>query len=210
MWNCSRSLSQLQLYFPLFAAQRYAVWAAPRVGFSLRRAGEARADLATSPGASRLDVIRQLHGPDLAGALLPFKLALGGEPGPDIAADAPDGPHMRVEGFVSSLAWAGRRSVLTLFINGRCVECGPLKRGAEAVYSTLVPRGPKPWMFLDVRLPPRQVEVNVHPTKREVGFLNQVSARVRVGLHPRVRMCACACTAPPPCMAAVTTCLDHG
>jgi hypothetical protein len=81
---------------------------------------------------------------------------------------------LRVEGFASGLAWAGRRGTLVLFINGRCVECGPLKRGAEAVYATLVPRAPKPWLFLDVRLPPRQVEVNVHPTKREVGFLHQV------------------------------------
>lgn len=75
---------------------------------------------------------------------------------------------------MTGLAWTGRRGALVLFINGRCVECGALKRGAEAVYASLMPRAPKPWMFLDVKLPPRQVEVNVHPTKREVGFLHQV------------------------------------
>jgi len=152
------------------------VWAAPRVGFSLRRQGEARADLATSPGASRLDVIRQLHGPDLAAALLPLTVACGQEPTAELLHDAPGGPHARVEGFISSLAWTGRRGTLVLFINGRCVECGALKRGVEAVYGTLVPKAPKPWLFMDVRLPPRQVEVNVHPTKREVGFLHQVGA----------------------------------
>ncbi|KAI8475935.1 MAG: hypothetical protein J3K34DRAFT_517092 [Monoraphidium minutum] len=154
-------------------ALRYAVWAAPRVGFSLRRQGEARADLATAPGASRLDVIRQLHGPDLAAALLPLAVARGEEPSASLPHDAPGGPHLRAQGYVTGLAWAGRRSGLVLFINGRCVECGPLKRGAEAVYASLVPRAAKPWMFLDVTLPPRQVEVNVHPTKREVGFLHQ-------------------------------------
>jgi hypothetical protein len=150
------------------------VWAAPRVGFTLRRQGESRADLATSPGAARLDVIRALHGPDLAACLLPLAVARGREPTAEVPADAPGGPHVRAEGFVTSLAWAGRRGALVLFINGRCVECGPLKRGAEAVYASLLPKGPKPWMFLDVRLPPRQVEVNVHPTKREVGFVGQV------------------------------------
>lgn len=156
------------------------MWAAPRVGFSLRRAGEARADVSTAPGTPRLDVIRQLHGPDLAGSLLPFSLAAGPEPGPDIG---PDGAalSLRASGYVSSLAWAGRRGVLVLFINGRCVECGPLKRGAEAVYAALVPRGPKPWMFLDLALPPRTMEVNVHPTKREVGFLHQVRGRAGGG-----------------------------
>ncbi|GBF99950.1 DNA mismatch repair protein [Raphidocelis subcapitata] len=152
---------------------RYAVWAAPRVGFTLRRQGESRADLATSPGASRLDVVRAIHGPDLAACLLPLAVSRGLEPTADLPADAPGGPHLRAEGFVTSLAWTGRRGALVLFINGRCVECGPLKRGAEAVYASLLPKGPKPWMFLDVALPPRQVEVNVHPTKREVGFLGQ-------------------------------------
>jgi DNA mismatch repair protein MLH1 len=35
------------------------------------------------------------------------------------------------------------------------------------------PKASKPWIFLDLHLPPRQVEVNVHPTKKEVGFLHQ-------------------------------------
>ena len=30
---------------------------------------------------------------------------------------------------------------------------------------------------LSLQLPPRQVEVNMHPTKREVGFLHQVGGR---------------------------------
>ena len=33
----------------------------------------------------------------------------------------------------------------------------------------------RPFLLLDLRLPPRHVEVNMHPTKREVGMLNQVS-----------------------------------
>lgn len=86
------------------------------------------------------------------------------------------------QGFVSGVNFANKRTVLILFINGRLVECSGLKRTLEALYSNVVPgskggpsggAGSKPWVFLDLQLPPRQVEVNLHPTKREVGFLHQ-------------------------------------
>lgn len=67
----------------------------------------------------------------------------------------------------------GRRSMLILFINGRPVEQGQLRRAIEAVYTAHNPKANKPWVFLDLKLPPRHVEVNMHPTKKEVGFLHQ-------------------------------------
>lgn len=42
------------------------------------------------------------------------------------------------------------------------------------------PQAARPWLLLDLRLPPRHVEVNVHPTKREVGFMHQVGGASNV------------------------------
>ena len=58
--------------------------------------------------------------------------------------------------------------MLVLFLNGRPVDCSPLKRAIEGVYGSILPKNAKPFAFLDVRVPPRAVDVNVHPTKQEV------------------------------------------
>uniref|UniRef100_A0A383V9C2 DNA mismatch repair protein S5 domain-containing protein n=1 Tax=Tetradesmus obliquus TaxID=3088 RepID=A0A383V9C2_TETOB len=152
--------------------QKYAIYKAGSAGFTLKRQGEARSDLHTLPTSPRLDVIRSLLGPDLAASLLPLQLTGGSG---DVSAAVPlDGPlGFKVDGFVSNLTHIGRRSTLILFINGRPVDQGQLKRALEAVYVAQNPKANKPWVFLDLQLPPRHVEVNVHPTKKEVGFLHQ-------------------------------------
>ncbi|KAF8068255.1 Mlh1 [Scenedesmus sp. PABB004] len=156
----------------LEVVQKYAVFKAGACGFTVKRQGEARSDLHTLASASRVDVIRALHGPELAAGLLP--LAAAGGAG-DVSDAVPlHGPMaFAATGFCSALTHAGRRSALILFINGRPVEQGQLRRAIEGAYAAHNPKATKPWVFLDLRLPPRHVEVNLHPTKREVGFLHQ-------------------------------------
>ena len=47
------------------------------------------------------------------------------------------------------------------------------RKGIDALYSDLLPRGGRPWVYLSIFLPTRFVDVNVHPTKREVKFLHE-------------------------------------
>lgn len=60
-----------------------------------------------------------------------------------------------------------------LFINHRLVDCAPLKRSFEALYSSLLPKGGHPWIYLSLEIDTEKVDVNVHPTKREVRFLDE-------------------------------------
>ena len=57
-----------------------------------------------------------------------------------------------------------------LFVNGRPVKDRLLVGAVRAAYGDLVPKLRHPLLALFVVLPPREVDVNVHPTKAEVRF----------------------------------------
>lgn len=52
----------------------------------------------------------------------------------------------------------------------RLVDCSPLKRALEAFYGTLLAKGTHPFVYLSLNIDPTKIDVNVHPTKKEVGF----------------------------------------
>ena len=43
-----------------------------------------------------------------------------------------------------------------------------MKRALEIVYAAILPKASKPFIYMSIVLPPEHVDVNVHPTKREV------------------------------------------
>ena len=63
--------------------------------------------------------------------------------------------------------------MLLLFINHRSVESSAIKKSIEQTYSTFLPKGGRPFVYLSLEIDPQRVDVNVHPTKREVNFLNE-------------------------------------
>src|SRR6185436_14889501 len=57
-----------------------------------------------------------------------------------------------------------------LFVNGRPVKDKLLIGAVRAAYGDLLPKARYPLLALYVALPPREVDVNVHPSKAEVRF----------------------------------------
>lgn len=76
-------------------------------------------------------------------------------------------------GLVSNANYSSKRTSLLLFINHRAVESTPIKKAVEQTFAAFLPKGGHPFVYLSLEIDPRRVDVNVHPTKREVRFLNE-------------------------------------
>ncbi|CAN0126567.1 unnamed protein product, partial [Phaeothamnion confervicola] len=79
----------------------------------------------------------------------------------------------QARGLVSNANYSTKRATFVLFINDRLVESAAVRKAFESAYADVLPRGAHPFAYLALTLPARHVDVNVHPTKREVHFLHE-------------------------------------
>ena len=78
---------------------------------------------------------------------------------------------MKISGVASSpLYTRSNRKGMYIFVNGRCVKCPICLKAIDNVYSSLIPKGKYPFIAISLTLPSDDVDVNVHPTKREVRY----------------------------------------
>lgn len=110
--------------------------------------------------ASTIDRIRHIHGSAVANELIKFNVT-----DPSLGFTA--------EGWTTNANYHVKRTTVLLFINHRAVESTPIKRGIEQVYSVFLPKGGHPFIYLSLDIDPKRVDVNIHPTKREVHFLHE-------------------------------------
>lgn len=110
--------------------------------------------------ASTVDRIRQIHGSAVANELIDF----------DVSDDK---WGFKASGWTSNANYHVKKTTILLFINHRSVESTAIKRAVEQTYSTFLPKGGHPFVYLSLDIDPQRVDVNVHPTKREVNFLNE-------------------------------------
>jgi len=59
-----------------------------------------------------------------------------------------------------------------LYINSRTVKCQIIQKAVDMVYKTLIASGKYPFVVLNLEIPVLDVDVNVHPTKKEVRYKN--------------------------------------
>ncbi|MBB1075829.1 DNA mismatch repair endonuclease MutL [Rhodoferax sp. 4810] len=92
-----------------------------------------------------------------------------------------------------------------LFVNGRIVTDRLVNHAVRLAYQDVLPHGRYPAFVLFLELPPRLVDVNVHPSKREVRFREgrQVHDLIVQTITQRLASGRLAGYAPPPSPAAL-------
>lgn len=126
----------------------------PQVQFQLTHNGQKVFDLAKTDDLNQR--LAELIGREAWGQLLPFEVNEG---------------YLQVKGFTSQPDFTrSAASGIHVFINRRFVKDRLLTRAVCEAYRNVIPRQRYPVAVLMVELDPAAVDVNVHPTKREVRF----------------------------------------
>ena len=116
--------------------------------------------ISTPSNASTVDCIRQIHGSAVANELINFEVS-------------DDKWGFKASGWTTNANYHVKKTTILLFINHRSVESSAIKKAIEQTYSAFLPKGGHPFVYLSLDIDPARVDVNVHPTKREVNFLNE-------------------------------------
>lgn len=132
--------------------QRYAL-ARPDVAFSLEHDG--REILETTGSGDYVDALYAVYGRDVASHALRF------------SSDGVEGALVR-----PSETRSEPRHV-HVAVNGRVVDDSAVRKATVDGYGTLLPKDRYPVAVVSVDVPPDEVDVNVHPAKREVRFKNK-------------------------------------
>ena len=138
----------------------------------VRRLAMSRPDVAfTLAGEERSPVTWASALPGAPGRLARLADVLGAEFRANAFAVQAEREGVAVEGY-AALPTLSRANALGqyLFVNGRPVRDKLLLGVVRAAYSDYLPRDRHPLVALFVTLPPREVDVNVHPAKTEVRF----------------------------------------
>ena len=110
------------------------------------------------------DAFAAVYGTETAAAMLEVRSK---ETAIDILVDGLAGPP--------HISRAGRQYV-SLFVNRRWIQNRRLAFAVEEAYKGLLMTGRHPIAVLHLRVPPEEVDVNVHPTKAEVRFRDEGAA----------------------------------
>lgn len=103
-----------------------------------------------------LDNIISIYGSDTSKDLLPVDCSAGG---------------FILKGYVSSPATSVPSRTKQIFcVNGRVISSSVMERALDAAYKEKLFTGRFPIAFLFLAMPPEKLDVNIHPTKKEIRF----------------------------------------
>ena len=131
----------------------------PELGFSLNIDGRDVHRLA--PDSTVEERIAGLFGRDFTDELVPVK--------DETSDDGSEARSIKVHGYISRPSQNPVRREQFIFVNGRPATAPTIAYALKEAYPSSRSES-KPSLFLFIEVPPTEVDVNVHPAKREVRF----------------------------------------
>lgn len=90
---------------------------------------------------------------------------------PELIPVKVDTQIVKIDGFITRPEHARRRNALQyLTANGRCMQHPYFQRAIAGCYERLIAPDTKPCYFLNFTVNPAEIDVNIHPSKKEVKF----------------------------------------
>ncbi|XP_055918908.1 DNA mismatch repair protein Mlh1 [Eupeodes corollae] len=142
-----------------------------KVGFTLKKEG-INPFFRTMPKSTSRDNIKNLYGMQIFKELMDVELK--------------DDLHKFImKALITKLSYSSKKLTFLLFINHRLVDSSSLKQAIDSAYSSFLPKGAHPFIYMSLELEPTNVDVNIHPTKHEVHFLNEhdIIEKIRAALE---------------------------
>ena len=78
-----------------------------------------------------------------------------------------------IDGFIVKPEFSKKtRGEQYFFVNRRFIKHAYLHHAVESAYKELIPQDSFPGYFLDIQIDPKEIDINIHPTKTEVNFID--------------------------------------
>ena len=78
-----------------------------------------------------------------------------------------------IDGFIVKPEYSKKtRGEQYFFVNRRFIKHAYLHHAIENAYKELIPQDCFPGYFLDIQIDPKEIDINIHPTKTEVNFID--------------------------------------
>jgi DNA mismatch repair protein MutL len=116
--------------------------------------------ISTTPNADLLTRITQIYQSNIINELKEVKKT-------DLLS------NISISGYVSipSYTRSSKKAIYT-FVNSRIVKCPVLLKAIDIAYKNMLPQGRYPFVVLNIDISPDEIDVNAHPTKREIRYKN--------------------------------------
>ncbi|MDY3916601.1 MAG: DNA mismatch repair endonuclease MutL [Selenomonadaceae bacterium] len=115
-----------------------------------------------TPGKGNLtETIRAIYGQKVAESLLGLEFV---------------GEEISVDGYITKPSMLkASRSWQTCIVNGRIIQNRAVAKAIDNAYKALIPKSGYPFAVLNIQVPQRTIDVNVHPQKSELKFEDESS-----------------------------------